>query len=175
MRWTHRCHPLMRRWVGWLSNIGMFFVGVCEDSYIKNITLFTAVPCPSCSTLTSPISRVTGAIIVAVTGLIAARAIGASYACYSKTDIINETMFCFLKQQKVLQYILKYNASRIPHRRHIRTRPCWRVKCADPLTHSNLKQLFYCSTCLSPYTKERGNALNMLLVNIHCHGMFALQ
>lgn len=96
MRWTHRCHPLMRRWVGWLSNIVMFFVGVCEDSYIKNITLFTAVPCPSCSTLTSPISRVTGGIIVAVTGLIAARAIGASFACYSKTNIINKTMFSFV-------------------------------------------------------------------------------
>lgn len=43
--------------------------------------LFTAAPCPSCSTLTFPISRVTGGIIVTVTGLTAARAIGASVTC----------------------------------------------------------------------------------------------
>jgi len=67
------------------------FVGVCEDRYIKKkITLFTAVPCPSWSTFTTPISRVTGGIIVAVTGLTAARPIGARFACYSKTNIINK-------------------------------------------------------------------------------------
>lgn len=64
-------------------------INISEDCTrtVKNTTLFTAAPCPSCSTLTFSISRVTGGIIVAVTGLTAARAIDASFTCYSKTDI----------------------------------------------------------------------------------------
>lgn len=92
----HSMPPVDASVSGETKQCSYVFEGVCEDSYIKNITLFTAVPCPSCSTLTSPISRVTGAIIVAVTGLIAGRAICASFTCYIKTNIINKTMFCFV-------------------------------------------------------------------------------
>lgn len=75
------------------------------------------------------------------------------------------------------QHNLKYNATRFPHQRqscslqtHIRMRPCRHSLLQSVPIHTQTQSICFIALLL-PYTKDRGNALNRLLVTIYCYEM----